>query len=380
MNYFNRNAIIISLLAFGFLLTIWRTAALVFRESGHYQQSDWLINYSGGVVRRGIGGEAIFFISDLIGINPLIIVGVAVSTLTTMIFGLVLIHISRIEISDILMLTLLSPAFLLFWANDFGGAHRKEIVAFAAFLPLISSAKSIRALSFQRTISVLIFGISVALHEANAFLAPMLVAAMIVSFPGQKIANAASSAAVYALAIAGVVFALKFSAIEDYEPLCARVLAYGLNEHLCDGIFPLLDDGMDRGVGMSRELLGRTSFSVAFFLVVLCVSPVVALLASLRFSKLEYTAITLGVLAILPLFVVAVDWGRWVAFATFGMTFVGLIRASQSTALRRSNELPRGLRTVAIVLILGVGIGHFGLKPVPGFVFVVANTLASKAP
>lgn len=372
--------VIFALLGFAALLTLWRTFTMIYRQDGDFQQSDWLISFSGGLIRRGISGETIFWLSDWTGANPLLIIGVFVSLLIIAIFGSVLARAFQLKMNDRILIALLSPGFLLFWANDFGGAHRKEIIAFAAFLPLVTSKTTEVTSYILRILVVFLFGISIAFHEANVFLAPMLIAAMLVRFPDQGIRNAINGTLILVVAAAGAIFALNFSSIESTEPLCQRVLSYGLSSDLCGGAFDWLLNKIDDGVDETTAMFNTVSISIAVLLTIICIGPVVALLTCLRFSKIEIASIVVATLSVLPLFIIAIDWGRWVALVTFGLTFIGLIRAGHTDAYLRSPDLPSGQRAAAIAVSLGVGIGHVSIAPIGGYIYTILQSIARVTP
>jgi hypothetical protein len=353
---------------------------MIYRQDGDFQQSDWLISFSGGLIRRGASGEIIFWLSDWTSANPLLIIGILVSLLIMAIFGSVFFRVFQLRMNDRIMIALLSPGFLLFWANDFGGAHRKEIIAFAAFLPLITS-KTTEVTSYAlRILVVSLFGISVAFHEANVFLAPMLIAAMLVRFPDQWILNAINGTFILLLAAAGAIFAFTFSSIESTEPLCERVLSYGLSGELCGGAFDWLVNKIDDGVDETAAMFNTVSLSIALLLTIICIAPAVALLLCLRFSRIEIASMVVATLSVLPLFIIAIDWGRWLALVTFGLTFIGLIRAGHTDAYIRSPNLPSGQRAAAIAILLGVGIGHVSIAPAGGYIHTILQSIARVAP
>ena len=378
-HFLKRRMVISAIFCYALLLVLWRTYKLALSGEGSYQQADWLINYSGGFVRRGAGGEAILFLSDRSGIDPLMLTGAIVALLTIAIFGAILICVWRIEMTDRLFLAFLSPAFLLFWANDFVGAHRKELLGFAAFLPLLVPAAAEKVSHLLRLLVVAIFGIAVTFHEANVFLAPILTAAVLVRFSGQNRTNALMAAGLFLLAGLAAAFALRFASIESADPVCERILAYGLSVELCGGVFQWLEGGVSQGVKSSADLLETASILAVLIPMGICIAPVVVLLGSLRLSKMETLAVGFGALAIIPLFFVAIDWGRWISFATFGLTFVALIRAAQPAPYRYHTALPNGAFTLAVTVLLGVGIGHVAASPIGGFVYTVVASLANVA-
>jgi hypothetical protein len=187
------------------------------------------------------------------------------------------------------------------------------------------------------------------------------------------------AAVLFLLAGLATAFALRFASIESADPICERILAYGLSMELCGGVFQWLEGGVSQGVKSSADLLKTASILAVLFPMGICIAPVVVLLASLRLSKMETLALVFGVLAIIPLFFVAIDWGRWISFATFGLTFVALIRAAQPDPYRHYTAIPNGVFTLAVTVLLGFGIDHVAASPIGGFVYSVVASLVNVA-
>jgi hypothetical protein len=92
---------------------------------------DWLINYQGGIVRRGLTGELFFGLSKITGSNQITVV----ILFQIFIYGIFLFNSSRLAANSsfsVLSIALfLSPAFILFPILHPAGSFRKEILLFA---------------------------------------------------------------------------------------------------------------------------------------------------------------------------------------------------------------------------------------------------------
>lgn len=97
---------------------------------------DWLINYQGGLVRRGLIGEIALQLSHILNGNIIFIVVV----FQVFIFAFFLINTYRLAVktpfSALTAALIFSPAFLLFPVLDPNGAMRKEIMLFALLAAL----------------------------------------------------------------------------------------------------------------------------------------------------------------------------------------------------------------------------------------------------
>src|SRR6056297_361262 len=108
-----------------------------------WQQADWLINSHEIWVRRGPFGSLMLAVSDLLPLNPSQVVMLLQGTLlvlTAVILGRVALKVDR---TSALWLLVMSPGFFpIFWAADFSGGLRKELIAYCAFALLFLGAVS----------------------------------------------------------------------------------------------------------------------------------------------------------------------------------------------------------------------------------------------
>lgn len=114
---------------FGYVVAtlVW----VVCRDTGHgWKTADWLINYQGGFVRRGLIGQTIFSLGRF-G-NPVYIA----TALQTGLFAAVVWQASRLPgARDRLgWMILLSPLLMLFYLYDHSGSMRKEMLGFLFLL------------------------------------------------------------------------------------------------------------------------------------------------------------------------------------------------------------------------------------------------------
>lgn len=92
---------------------------------------DWLINYQGGIVRRGLAGELFFEISHAFGVNEILLIII----FQIIIYGIYIFNACKLAIKSYFLIPnivlFLSPAFVLFPILNPMGGFRKEILLFA---------------------------------------------------------------------------------------------------------------------------------------------------------------------------------------------------------------------------------------------------------
>ncbi len=90
---------------------------------------DWLINYTGGFVRRGLPGELILLFSRLVHIPPVLVASVVPLVLYALLYASIWRLYRRSSGSFWTFAALVSPATLAFPILDPVGALRKELLA-----------------------------------------------------------------------------------------------------------------------------------------------------------------------------------------------------------------------------------------------------------
>lgn len=116
-----------------FTFSILTFLALNFLSTHCYEWciGDWLINYQGGIVRRGLPGEIFFNLSQIFGINQIILT----VSFQVILYGIFIFNSCRLAMhssfSTSIIILFVSPAFILFPILDPLGSFRKEILLFA---------------------------------------------------------------------------------------------------------------------------------------------------------------------------------------------------------------------------------------------------------
>lgn len=143
-----------------------------------FQMGDWLINYEGGVVRRGLIGDFILVFSDL---------GFPLSwlTFTIQIFIAFLVFYLVEELyfmrdrEKSWLLFLFSPAFILFSFHSLNGSFRKEIIVYLSFLILVRGY-ALKHMSIPTLLaSIFLYFIATFSYEPSALFLPFFVFVLI---------------------------------------------------------------------------------------------------------------------------------------------------------------------------------------------------------
>ncbi|MCR8726438.1 hypothetical protein [Frigidibacter sp. ROC022] len=325
-------------------------------RGGSWKQGDWLITLAAGPLRRGILGSAILWGADALHIGPITaVVGLQALLLTVLVAG-TLIGAWRFLGRPEMAALILSPAlFPVFWANNPFGAERKELIGFAAFALVAVAQTRSKVPGALLALAVVVFLIGAFGHEANALLAPAF-AVMLWIAGRQKGVSGPGSLVLPALALAGsaaaIAYALRYSSVADVTPLCQPLIDRGLDPRFCDtGAIAWMDKDIAFGRAAVAGMLKTWPWQ-GFFLVYLAASaPAIYAAWCCRGRRLLLGLFLLTGLAILPLYPVAMDWGRWLDLHMVSFTFLFL---SLLLAGRVALQRPGRLTLVLPMLIAGL--------------------------
>ena len=318
------------------LLSLFYLAAILFilgfliydlKVGGNsWKQGDWLINNEFDTIRRGWLGSFFLDLSYAINVNPVYIVGFLQGLITVCIFFVFLLSGYKLKGNDIAFFLLVSPAFIMFWFNDPGASMRKEILSYLAFVPLIFSALyNNRYLYISIIISVVFYSLAVFSHEANIFFVPFYVVSILIIKPKDRLLIIVSAFSYIAIAIAGLTYALFNSSVLDYMDVCKPVLDAGSSEEICKGAIQWLERDIYYAIEVSKGFMLSSNlykFLIAYIFSLLIFVYLLKNYFSVRFC---FIIAIFSSLCFLPLYVIAIDWGRWINYYTVSLTIVILI-------------------------------------------------------
>lgn len=288
---------------------------------------DWLINYEGGFVRRGLPGEAAWWLGRLLHLPPAVFAVLFYLVLS----GVLLLAMGSLALRSrrgLWSLALLaSPATLAFPILDIGAGFRKELI-FLAGLALLLWLLGRGRLQTTPGASVYIAAVlvvGVLGHESLICYAPYFYAALVLG--GRSLRQAAVVCAVpFALALGAA--ALCASHIGNL-PTAARIcssLGYPLvlqimplNQVCAGGAIPYLLTSADSARQLRALVAGHYHYLWVYpWFGLLAVLPAIGASIVIRrrgFGRevaVVWAAAAVSFLGSLLLFYYAVDWGRWI--------------------------------------------------------------------
>ena len=321
---------------------------VIARGGEGWQTGDWLINYAGGLVRRGAVGESLFRVLPSEQVLEAVF-WIQVGFLFVFCSLSVFLFLKSPRSGPWFALTL-SPAFLLFPFLSPEGGLRKELIGLTA-LAWLAVAIRMKWAAWTRLPALLLFAIGLSGHEVTVLMLP---AFAFLLFQEDGLRNSSAWTRIEAVAYAAIgVLALVFYALrpgssEQVSAICQSWQEYGIWSNpdtlqaFCNSAVGSLGDTTLEAVkAVAANFPGYLSLVSLFVL-----ASVPFYLIRIPRSIVFFAAVQF--VALVPLFVVGTDYGRWF-FVFFSIT--SLIVLSLSTRLASRT---RGVPNWAAVLYVSL--------------------------
>lgn len=373
--------------------TLW-TGAQMARERDPWIIGDWLINYSGGFVRRGLAGALVMLLHRATGV-PLEWVVFAIEASVLVVFLAVVYRLTKgIRWSWLMAAVLLSPATLAFTvlAGHEAGL-RKEILLFAALAIVVWVLMRGRWKDWQVSALLSIFLVGMALsHEALLVGAPYFLAAVAIQAGSLRRAAKICAVPLVLCVIACAAVITHHGDLATAEAICRSVggtmgsskpSAFEPAVGECGGSIAWLQLGAAQERALIAPAIVQWRLVPLFSkLALLIFGPLVALLYLMyrRDGMRWEVGVVVGCAVISlagtgVLCYVGVDWGRWIHMQVVCLMLLAMMLDARAAAARvesvrgvaRRRVWGRGLAAAALFLYATAwtmpGIGNFGESP-----------------
>ena len=320
----------IGLLILAFIFQILKFYTF-YEEYSDWQYADWLINYQGGFIRRGLIGELLLQIHHFLSINLDILVFCFVVFLYSILLILLIKSVKYLETSKIDTLIFLSPGFFLYPIMNSEVIGRKEILLFVILGSFVFLEKYLKDkyLLLITLISILVISLT---HTGLLFYSQYLVFLyFVISLSRNK---KISFSEILIIAIYLLVLFLFLSSSESSKlqvlEICNSIKDFVKNDCVNRGQFFWLYRPMTEYFDVKLTLDLESNFfiySLSLFLVFVFIS------IKLYFSKFKSENNFLDVLNpfviflilfvfTIPIYVVGIDWGRYISMSFFSTYFI----------------------------------------------------------
>lgn len=329
---------------------------VVAKYFGAWTLSDWLINYQGGFVRRGLAGEIAFRLAHLLHVPAVVWIVLFYLAL----YAAILVYGRRLVLgagaSFWVLAVMLSPAAFAFHVVDLNGGFRKEIL-FVAWMAWLLGRRPRREMP-AAGMSLLLTGVLAFImltHEPLICYVPYLAAALLVTgMPLRKALRTVALPMVVGVALALVT--ARFHGDENTARAICASIGHPLEAQgkgVCQGgsVQFLANNDRQAHAMLAGDLRRLGYWRMYPVGAVLALLPLV--LGSLALARAGLGQLMREVWAVAAmsfaasglLFYYAGDWGRWIFLHAITLSLLllaaaGRRRRREAASAERSEKLP----------------------------------------
>ncbi len=309
-NYLRNNKIFIPLIVVYYPL--FKYFIFLNNNKGHtFLTSDWLINYNYGFVKRGLPGTIFMSLTK----NPELLLDIISGTLIT-IYVLIFFFLNKTFNSNkqnfISYILIFSPAIFLFPIYDSQGSFRKEIIGILALFILTSYTKKSNY-KVPLVISSIIYSFGLLSHSVNIF---FLTTILFIIYKFYK-SSSLFDYLIFVLPSIFFIFVINFFSNSEQElheirnSICNDLKEMGLFNLCGHGSFDYLVWDLNANFLISQNFIINERREEHYLYILLFFVSLIPFLfdRNIKYLFIPYTAIGIS---FMPLFIVAIDWGRWI--------------------------------------------------------------------
>jgi len=334
-------------------LTISAYAAVVASGGGPYQTADWLISYAGGFVRRGLFG-AIYLAVFPPGQAGLWVLFALQVLLYAIPIAYAVLWLTRSKYAWLGVALVCGPAAFAFVGWDTDGFARKESLGPTALTLLAIAASPARKPAARQTFVVgglAVYAVAVFTWEGNALLLPGVLFLVLSAFGGWEAGWTGRAYALVAavMAIGGLGLTAFYPGTSDTGAMvCSALQGKGLSSRLCGGPFGGAIGYLGKTPDQMIVTVGQSFPLYWGYLpgLVLALVPI----ATTTWVRQHWRWALMFALAIVPLFVIAADYGRWMTLLVLELLICLMATEKTPTSSIRWN----GMAAVLYVTLWGI--------------------------
>lgn len=364
-----------------FILTVALTTVIsslnAYFELNTWKMGDWLINYNGGFIRRGLPGQLALMLAGLTYINP----GIWVLLFQVLFYAVFLFFsflLVKSEKNIIVYAPLIfSPFLFTFHIYDLQAGGRKEIIFFALLSFTVYAARNYNINRFNKNYNLILlcYPFVILTHEMLAVFLPYLLIVNFIKNRNNKYSFKSNlflllpSIVTFLISITGKVSSTKVNLISEAVVESGYPLPFGgalvhLNKNISDGFIWV------------RELVFEQNYLFYSIFLLYVVWPYI--LIKEKFKKIFKNRINLllamtSIVGTTVLFLIAADWGRFIYIHLVSLFLISLAVTVPVTRLNSEDRkgftyiLYSALYTFFILVYsMSWYLPHFG-DPTQGF-------------
>ncbi len=281
-------------------------------NNGHtFLTSDWLINYNYGFIKRGLPGTIFLSLTR----NPELLLDIISGSLIV-IYLLIFYFLNKTYNNKKQTFTsfilIISPAAFLFPIYDSQGAFRKEIIGILALF-IVTSYVNDNNYKLPLLVASAIYTFGLFSHSVNIFFLTTILF-IIYKFYNSRVAFDYILFIIPSFLYAGIVFIFSNTEQELYfirDSICNDLRDIGLFNLCGRGSFDYLVWDLNANFVISQNFIINERRDAHYLYIILFLFTLIPYIFDKKSVKLILPFLLIGI-SFIPLFILAIDWGRWI--------------------------------------------------------------------
>jgi len=335
----NKYIIMINIKNFLFGLVLCASAFQIIRfysfylEYSAWQYSDWLINYQGGFVRRGLIGEILFKLHNFFSIRLDFLVLLLVIFLYVLLALLIIKSLKYLKNSKLDTLIFLSPGFFIYPIMNSGLSGRKEILLYVIIGLFVFFEEKIKSKYLLGIIIFSIFFTSLT-HSGLLFYIPYLIFIFLLVKIERDKKLKYTELFIILLSMLSVLLLITFnqgSKLQVIE-ICSSIKSFVLDDCPNEGQFFWLAAPVKDHIGF-KSLTDLSDFRTLLVYFISLILVFIFIGIKLFYSKFKTNSFFINklnpfiILPLLffftiPIYFLGWDWGRYISMSYFCSYFI----------------------------------------------------------
>ncbi len=312
-----------------------------YTEYSAWQYVDWLINYQGGFVRRGLVGEFLFQIHKIINIDLDILIFSFVSFLYLMVSFFLIKTIKYLENSQLNTLIFLSPGFFLYPIMNSEVIGRKDILFLLVTAFFVFFEKRLNSRNLFVVLILLVFFLSLS-HSIFLFYAPYLFFLFFLIKSVRKTKVSFAEIIIFSISLFVIFFLIYFNQGDELivSKICNSVQDFVTSDCETHGqMFWLGNNAKShisvQVVSFDHFLVYLISTILVYFFIFIKFYNSQFKIKNLKIHKFNPVFILLILfLFTLPVYYLGSDWGRYISLSFYGSFFILVLCVKEKLFLK----------------------------------------------
>jgi len=312
-----------------------------YTEYSAWQYVDWLINYQGGFVRRGLIGEFLFQIHKMINIDLDVLIFSFLSFLYLMVSFFLIKTIKYLENSQLNTLIFLSPGFFLYPIMNSEVIGRKDILFLLVTAFFIFFEKRLNNRNLFVVLILLVFFLSLS-HSIFLFYAPYLFFLFFLIKSVRKKKVSFAEIIIFSISLFVIFFLIYFNQGDELivSKICNSVQDFVTSD--CETRGQMFWLGNNAKSHISVQEVSYHHFLIYLFSMILVYFFILIKFYNSQFKIKNFNihkfnpVFILLILFIftLPVYYLGSDWGRYISLSFYGSFFIFIFCVKEKLFLR----------------------------------------------